>query len=143
MSSSEELSKLSDRAKQAQEKVAAANKQARSDLEKSVAESRAAAEAKATELQNEVQGTNDKVSSWWGEQQDHWKAHVAKVRKDVGDKKAQHDADKTEMRAEDAESYAAYAIDFAYAAIDEAEYAALDAVLARKDADDVAAGSAN
>lgn len=57
MSSTEEISKLSERAKQAQDKVAAANQQARSDLEKSVAESRAAAEAKASELQSEAQGT--------------------------------------------------------------------------------------
>jgi hypothetical protein len=113
MSSSEQLSKLCERAKQAQEKVAAANQQARADLEKSVTDSRTAAEAKASELQSEAQASDDKVSSWWGEQQDHWKTHVAKVLRDVGEKKAQFDADKVEMRAEDAESYAAYAIDFA------------------------------
>jgi hypothetical protein len=68
--------------------VATANQEARSDPEKSVAESKAA-EAKAAVLGSEAEATDDKVSSWWGEQPGRWKAHVAEVRKDVGDKKAQ------------------------------------------------------
>ena len=41
------------------------------------------------------------------------------------------------MRAEDAENYAALAIDLAYSAVVEAEYAVLDAELARMDAEQV------
>ncbi|MFF7889839.1 hypothetical protein ACH40F_55200 [Streptomyces sp. NPDC020794] len=40
--------------------------------------------------------------------------------------------------ADDAEEYAADAIDFAIAAVEEAEYATLDAVLARAEADEAA-----
>jgi hypothetical protein len=48
----------------------------------------------------------------------------------------QHAADRAESDADDAESYAAYSIDLAYSAIEEAEYAVLEAVLARADADE-------
>jgi hypothetical protein len=47
-----------------------------------------------------------------------------------------------ESDAEDADSYAAYSIDFAYSTIEEAEYAVLDAVLARHDAVEAARGVA-
>jgi len=40
------------------------------------------------------------------------------------------------LDAQDAEDYALFAIDFAYSAIEEAEYATLDAVLARLKADE-------
>ena len=39
------------------------------------------------------------------------------------------------------EKDASFAVDYAYAAIEEAEYAVLDARLARMNADDLAAGS--
>jgi hypothetical protein len=41
--------------------------------------------------------------------------------------------------ADQAEADASFAVDYAYAAIDEAEYAVLDAALARKEADEMAA----
>jgi hypothetical protein len=40
--------------------------------------------------------------------------------------------------ADQAESDAAFAVAFAYGAVEEAEYAVLDAILARMDADDLA-----
>jgi hypothetical protein len=46
-----------------------------------------------------------------------------------------------EVRAEAAEDYADDAISFAIAAVQEAEYAVLDAVLARSDADALAGAS--
>jgi len=49
-----------------------------------------------------------------------------------------HKADRTEFEAEDAESYAEFSIDLAYSAIEEAEYAVLEAVLAREDAAEAA-----
>ena len=44
---------------------------------------------------------------------------------------------KAKVRAEDAENYAALAVDLAYSAVVEAEYAVLDAELARMDAEQV------
>ena len=62
-------------------------------------------------------------------------------RSDIEERRAGHDVDRAEG-AEHAEEGAALAIDFAYAAVEEAEYAALDASLARMEADELAAASA-
>ena len=48
---------------------------------------------------------------------------------------------KAELKAETAEDYADDAVSFAIAAVQEAEYAVLDAVLARSDADTLAGTS--
>jgi hypothetical protein len=48
---------------------------------------------------------------------------------------------RAESNAENAEEDASFAIDYAYAAIEEAEYAVLDAALARKQADELAASA--
>ena len=50
-------------------------------------------------------------------------------------------ADQAEMRAEIAEDDAAAAVDFAYAAIEEAEYQVLNAAMLRADAEDAAAAT--
>jgi hypothetical protein len=54
-------------------------------------------------------------------------------------KKAELAAKSAARSADIAEEDALFAIDYAYATIEEAEYAALDAVLARMDADELAA----
>ena len=56
---------------------------------------------------------------------------VAKVRKDVESKRAEHNIHQgRHQRAEHAEEYASSTIAFAYSAVVEAEYAVLDATLA-------------
>ena len=54
-------------------------------------------------------------------------------------KRAEHDVDRAEKIAEKREDDAAFAVEFAYAAIEEAEYAILDAALARTEADEASA----
>jgi hypothetical protein len=50
-------------------------------------------------------------------------------------------ADQAEIRAEIAEDNAAAAVDFAYAAIEEAEYQVLNAAMARTEAEDAQAAT--
>ena len=59
---------------------------------------------------------------------------------DVQQGKANLKADDAESRAEWAETDAMLAIDYAYAAIEEAEYQTLDAILTRREAQDLAVG---
>ena len=67
---------------------------------------------------------------------------MAALKEDMGDRRAEHDLDRANRRAENAEGDAAFAIDYAVAAIEEAEYAVLDASLARMEADELAGTSA-
>jgi hypothetical protein len=54
----------------------------------------------------------------------------------VEGRKTEHDLHEAQRRADRAEDDARFAIDFAYSAIGEAEYAVLDASLARMEADE-------
>jgi hypothetical protein len=66
---------------------------------------------------------------------------VTKVRDDIDARKAEHDLHKAQRRADRAEEDARFAIDFAYSAIVEAEYSALDAALARSEANELSGGT--
>ena len=83
----------------------------------------------------------DKISDVWTQQQQAWNDHVALLRQHIDEKKGELDSALAGSRAESAEADAMFAIDFAYSAIEEAEYATLRAILARADANDAEAKS--
>jgi vacuolar-type H+-ATPase subunit I/STV1 len=141
---SESLYRLAERAKLAEQKAEQAQKQAagdaraaRAELEKSVDDAGASAEAQARKLRENAKASQDKVSRWWEEQQEAWNEHLDKARQGIEQKKGKLDAKMAAKRAEDAEADADFAVDFAYGAIEEAEYSVLDAILARAEADDI------
>jgi hypothetical protein len=138
MTMSNDLERLSVRAKQAEDRAAAAKAQARDQLQQAVAEARDSTQQTADELRAESAAAADRADKWADNIQRSWDEHLTRARERIDARKAQHAADRTESDAEDAESYADYSIDLAYSAIAEAEYAVLDAVLARQDADEAA-----
>ena len=138
MDASQKLAKLSARAKEAEYHAATARNQARADVEKSASEARAAAEAHAEELRKSAATTGAQISASWNDMQRSWADHVAQVREDIDEKKGQFDAKRAGTRADDAEVDALIAIDYAYATVEEAEYAVLDAISARMEANDLA-----
>jgi vacuolar-type H+-ATPase subunit I/STV1 len=137
MALSDQLTRLANRAKEAEDRAAAAQHKAKGDLQQDVDDARAVAETQAQGLSDAADASKANVSDWWQDVQRTWNEHIAAVRANIDDKKAEHDVDKAESRADDAEADALFAIDYAYAAIDEAEYAVLDATLARMEADDL------
>jgi hypothetical protein len=139
MALSDELTKLAVRAKEAETRTAAARDQARAELEREVESARGAAQAQAEKLRQGAESGKAEVSGWWTDVQKSWNAQVARVRADVESKKEKQDVHMAQVRADDAEGYASFAIDLAYSAVVEAEYASLDAVLARKEAEQMAA----
>lgn len=139
MALTDNLSKLAARAKDAQDRAAASRTRDRAALEQDVAAARASAETQAEQLQQAVEAGKGKLSVWWHDLQRSWNELVAKIREDMESKRAEHDVDKAERRAESAEEDAEFATDYAYAAIEEADYAVLHAILARKEADELSA----
>jgi hypothetical protein len=81
------------------------------------------------------------VSDGWSKVQRTWNDHLAEMRQDIHDRRAEHDLKKAQRTADSTEEDAAFAIDFAYGAIEEAEYAVLDAVLARTEAEELESAS--
>ncbi len=135
---SDQLAKLSERARQAEDRTAAAQNEAKADVERSADQARAKAQEHADELHAAANDAQARVSDSWNQMQQRWSEHVAKVRQTVDAKKRDLDARRAADRADDAEADALFSIDYAYATIEEAEYAVLDAISARMDAEELA-----
>jgi len=135
MALSDQLSRLAVRAKQAEDRFAAGMTQARDQLEQDVQKAREDTQAAAEKLRSESAVASDEANAWVEGIQRSWSDHVAEARRRMDAKKARHDAKVAQRYAEDAEDYAEYMIALAYSAIEESEYAALEAALARQDAD--------
>ena len=133
MSASDQLSKLAARAKEAEDHGAAAQAKAKADLEQDV--------ETAEKLREKADASKGDISDWWSDVQSNWNQHIAVVHANIEGKRAEHDRAKAQRNAEIAEDDAAFAIDYAYGAIEEAEYAVLDAVLTRKEAEELSAGA--
>jgi hypothetical protein len=138
MSASDELSRLSARAKQAEDRAAAAKVQARAQLEQAIREAGDSAHETAEKMRTASAESKERTDAGVDKVRRSWNEHLADVRARQEAAKTRHKADRAEFEAEDAESYAEFSIDLAYSAIEEAEYAVLDAVLAREDADSAA-----
>ncbi len=139
VSASEALAQLSARAKQAEDRAAAARDQGKAEVERAASKARAEAAAQADKLREDANATAAHVSASWNDLQGSWAKHIVNVRQNVEEKKAGLDLDMAERRADDAEDDALFAIHYAYATLEEAEYAVLDAILARKEAEELAA----
>jgi len=138
---SAQLKRLSERASAAEADANALKAKNKAALEQKVDVAKASAKQASDDLKASAKETQDEVTQWWGQVQDNWKSHIAKIRKQTEKDKAHMKADQAELRAELAEDNAADAVDFAYAAIEEAEYEVLNAAKLRADAEE--AKSAN
>ena len=130
-----QFGKISDTARTATGKVEAAGERTREQLEVDVAAARDRVAAAADRMNGKADAARENASSEWQEIRDKWHAHVATVRARAHQKKDQIDAYNAAVEADMAEAYAYDAIEFGLDAIDEAEYAALDAIYARADAE--------
>ena len=138
---SAQMKGLSEKASEAEANANAAKAKDKAALEQRVDDAKAAAKQTSDDLKASAKEAKDETTQWWGQVQDNWNSHVAKVHKDVEEAKANRKADQAEKRAERAEANAAAAVEFAYAAIEEAEYQVLNAALARVDAEDAEAAT--
>jgi hypothetical protein len=141
VAASEQLSKLAARAKEAEDRAGAAHSRATIELEQDVESARASAQARADGLRQAADAHKGRISERWNDVQRKWNEHVAKVREEIDSRRAEHDSERAEKHAQRAEDDAVFAVAYAYAAIEEAEYAVLAASLARIEADELVAGT--
>ena len=137
------MAELSQRAKDAEDHIAAARKETREQLETRVAEAKAAAQRRREEMKTRGIKVNDQLASAWASLVAHVQEQFEKMRAKLDEKRDDLDAQAAERRAERAEANAADAADFAQYALDEAEAAALEAADARKIADAQRPGTAS
>jgi hypothetical protein len=138
MALSDQLTKLAARAKEVEDHAAAAKAQAKSDLQQEVKNARESAQAQADKLHEHTEKTKGEISDWWNDLGREWKRQIDSIRREVDKGRAEHDLKHAQHVAERADEDAAFAIDYAYAALVEAEYAVLDAYLAHEEADELA-----
>lgn len=139
MTLSDQLSRLTARTKELEDRATTAHQKAHADLEHDVAAARDESKANAEALRESVDADVAEVSAWWTDLGRSWDEHLAKMREHIDQKGAEHDLKAFQRAADDADAYASYVLDYTFAAVEEAEYAVLDATLARMDADELAA----
>lgn len=133
---------LAERAKQASERVHASASTTKERLESEVSAARASAEETNKQLEQKAAGARDEASQHWSAARQNWSAHIAQIRSKADAQKATLDLAHAKARADDREADAAMAVDFALQAVEDAEYEVLDAILARTEADELAAARA-
>jgi hypothetical protein len=138
MALSDQLRDLADRAKQLEDRATAAKQKGKAQLESDVKNARDSAQAEGDALRKRSVENKDRISAWWDKLQRTWNDQLKAIRKDADDRRTAHDLKAKQRAAQKADDDAAFAIHYAYAAIEEAEYAVLDAVLAQKEADELA-----
>jgi hypothetical protein len=141
MDFSDQLAKLSARAKQAETRAAAAQSKARSDLEADIATARASAQAQAQKLREGAEATQGKISHRWAAVQKTWTEYIAAVHETIDEANEGISLVQAQRAADVAEDDASYAIDYAYSAIEQAEYDVLQAEFARMKADELEAAA--
>ncbi len=135
---SDQLTALATRAKDLEDRAAAAKSKSKADLEQDVKNARESAQSQADSFRAAADKSKGQISDWWQNVQKSWDKHLKDVRKHVDDKKKAHDLKSAQRAAQQADDDAAFAIDYTYGAIEEAEYAVLDADLAHLEADEFA-----
>jgi len=135
---SEQFNDLSVRAKKTEDVIDAAAaknrgrlQQQRDALTSAMDSRRAKAGQMAAEAQQDVQAKAQELRSAVD-------GHFATVRTKAAEHRAEHDRRSAERYADHAEKDAATAVDFALYALDQADYAIIEAAIARADADELA-----
>jgi len=132
---SQQLADLSVRAKNTEDAVAAAEKEAQDKIEARKEQARAAA-AKATEKVNqEIKSVGDTAVRNWTAVRAKIAADMNALKADVAHAKHDRDVRHAENHAERLEWEAGVAIDYAIASVEQAKLAVLDAVSSRVEAE--------
>jgi len=128
---SEQLAELSVRAKHAEDALAAAKKEAQDQLEARKEKARAAAMAAAEKVNQTIQSAKDTATRNWSAVRTKIAADINALKADVAHKKHDVDVKLAESYANQLEEEAGFAIGYAISSIEQAEWAVLDAVVAR------------
>jgi hypothetical protein len=140
MALSDRMGELSQRAKEAEDRARAATAEAKDKVRQRADEATDSARAKADELTVRADDAKQQAADRWSQVHTDWAKHVDIAQKKFAETKAKQRTAWSQMDADMAADDAEMAIRFALAAVEEAESATLQAILAQMEADDVAVG---
>lgn len=131
---SEHLAELSVRAKYAEDALAAAQKEAHDKVVARKEQARVAAAAAIEKVNNDIKSAQDTATRNWSAVRAKVAADINSLKADVAHKKHDLDAKRAQNYADGLEWEANVAIDYAIAAVDQAGWAVLDAIVGRAEA---------
>ncbi len=131
---SEHLAELSVRAKHAEDALAAAQKEAHDKVVARKEQARVAAAAAIEKVNNDIKSAQDTATRNWSAVRAKIAADINSLKADVAHKKHDLDAKRAQNYADGLEWEANVAIDYAIAAVDQAGWAVLDAIVGRAEA---------
>lgn len=120
MTLSNDLSRLAARAKEAEDRFAAAQHDAQAKLQHEVQSARDSIQKGTDQLRETAEPNKGKVAAWWSDVQKSWDSDIAAIRRDIQSKKAQLDLMDARRYADDAAEDAKFAVAYAYWAVEEA-----------------------
>jgi hypothetical protein len=132
---SESLAEMSAHAKDAEDHIAAAQKEAHDKIVARREKSRATVEASIAKVNQDMHAVGDTLADKWKTLQAKIAADKAALKTRIDEKKHERDVKHAESHAKALEAEASLAIDYAVASIDQAELAVYDAIVARAEAD--------
>src|SRR5207237_7687440 len=132
---------LAQRTKHLEDAAAAARARNRAMLEDQQEKLHSQMSAEAQHLESSAREATTDVRSWWTDTTANIEQWRAGLRAKGEERLAERKVEKAERSSADAEDYATSLVSFAAYAVDAAEYAVVDAVIARGEADELAAGS--
>ena len=141
MAASDDFTKLKEQVEEADRGIKAAVAKEDAELKAMVDDARKKADERAAQLHATTTEAADQAQHQWNQVQTDWDKHVKRIRERVDARKAEIDAGMAEDDAQWAEADAYDAVTFAESANEEARYAVLDAVMARRRADAMAAAT--
>jgi hypothetical protein len=128
---SEQLAELSVHAKHAEDALAAAKKEAHDKVVARTEQARAAATAAAEKVNRDIQSAKDTATRSWSAVRAKIATDINNLKADVAHKKHDLDAKLADKHADQLEWEAGFAFDYAISSVEQAEWAVLDAVAAR------------
>lgn len=136
---SESLMELAPRVKQLEDSASAVRDKNRTALQTRHQQLENAIDRGVKEFETTATEGAAKTGTWWADTKNSIESQVSAMRADVQERKAEHKQDRAERRAELAEQDAAAAIALASHCLNAAEWAVVDAALARAEAEELAA----
>jgi hypothetical protein len=133
---SKQLAELSVRAKNVEDTVAAAEKEAHEKFEVRREQAHAAATAATEKVNQQVKTLKDSTTRNWNALQAKIAADIDALKAGIAERKQERDVRRTENYAERLEWEAGFAIDYAVASIEQAKLAVLDAIAGRVQAEE-------
>jgi ElaB/YqjD/DUF883 family membrane-anchored ribosome-binding protein len=133
---SEQLADLSVRAKNAEDAMAAAQKEAHDKIVARKEQARAAVTTAIETVNQEIKSVGDSATKNWSAVKAKIDADMNSLRANVAQVKHDRDVRRAENRADRLEWEAGFAIDYAIASVEQAKLAVLDAIDGRLDAEE-------